>query len=294
MTPALRSNLQQTLLRSLSLVLQPLVRLCLRCGIGYGEFRSVARAVFVMVASEEYGIRGRPTNVSRVAALTGISRKEIRKVRDQAPESRWTPAMEISPANLLIHYWHFDGDFSEAPGSPLPLPIDGPRSFSELARRYAGDIPVGAIKEELKRAAVVSEVDGTLIVQRRFFQPFEFDPDFIRNIIFAMRNLACTVVHNAGLVSRPDFTEDLNVREGRFERFAWSERLDAAGREDFRQWVRSEGAKFIEKADHWIGESELPGSEPLSTHPRSIGVGVYFFEEEPDCNLAYADLKKSR
>jgi len=290
----MRSGLQQTLLRSLSLVLQPLIRLCLMCGIGYGEFRSVARAVFVMVASEEYGIRGRPTNVSRVAALTGISRKEIKKIRDQTPENRWTPGMEISPANLLIHYWHFDSDFSEAPGEPLPLPFDGPRSFSELARKYAGDIPVGAIKEELKRAAVISEVDGTLTVRMRFFQPAEFDPDFIRNIIFAMRNLACTVVHNAGLVSRPDFTDELNAREGRFERFAWSERLDAEGREGFRKWVRSEGAHFIEQADHWIGENELANTEQLLEHPRSIGVGVYFFEEEPDLNAAYAEARKAR
>ncbi len=276
----MRSTLQETLLTSLAGLLRPLISLSLKCGIGYNEFKSLARAVFVTVASEDYGLRGRPTNVSRIAAMTGISRKEIKKVRDEFESHRWTPAMEISPANLLLHYWHFDGDFSESPGRPAPLPFDGIISFSELARRYAGDIPVGAIKEELKRAEVVSESNGFLTVQKRYFQPEEFDQDFIRNIFLSMGNLACTVAHNADLVSRDDYTQELNENEGRFERFAWSDQLSEASREAFRSWVRNEGSRFIEEADHWIGENELDKDSRDGCKPRSVGVGIYFFEED--------------
>ncbi len=51
--------------------LRPIARWLLRSGVTWKEFADLARGVFVVTASEEFGIRGRPTNVSRVALLTG-------------------------------------------------------------------------------------------------------------------------------------------------------------------------------------------------------------------------------
>ena len=275
----MRSTLQQTLLVSLRGVLRPIISLCLKCGTSYGEFSYLVRAVFVSVASEEYGLRGRPTNISRIAAMTGISRKEIKRIRQEIDEARWSPAMEVSPVNLMLHFWHFDKDFCSAPGDPAPLPIDGAISFAELARRYAGDIPAGALREELKRADVISEEDGLLTLRKRYFQPKQFDEDFIRGIAFSIQNMACTVVHNAELVSRPNFNSAMNVREGRFERFAWSEGLTVESRRAFKTWVREEGARFIEVADEWIGQNESIEAKS-EFEKKNIGVGVYLFEED--------------
>ena len=63
-------------------VLRPLASMLLKCGMTWKEFSDVSKSVFVEVASGEYGIDGRPTNVSRVSILTGISRKEIKRQRD--------------------------------------------------------------------------------------------------------------------------------------------------------------------------------------------------------------------
>ena len=252
--------------------------LCIKCGLSYQEFDARLRIVFVRVASDDYGLRGRPTNMSRVAAMTGISRKEIRKIRAEGNAYRWTPAMELSPGNLLLHYWHYDTDFYEKPGVASPLPLEGDRSFSALIRRYAGDIPVGAVKEELRRAGVIDEHAGVVRVRKRYFQPEEFDDDFIRNIAFSIKNVATTAIHNADLVSRSDFTQALNENRGRFERFAWSDHLSQEARETFRQWVRQEGANFIERADHWIGENEISNSTRKSE--KTIGVGLYYFEDD--------------
>jgi hypothetical protein len=211
--------------------------------------------------------------------MTGISRKEITKIRQETDENRWTPAMEVTPANLILHYWHFDKDFCEESGVASPLPIDGEISFAELVRRYAGDIPLGALKEELKRVGVVSEQDGVLAVRKRYFQPEQLHEDFIRNIMFSVHNLACTVVHNAALVSRDDFTATLNEEQGRFERFAWSDQLDLESRLAFQRWVRDEGTRFIERADHWIGDHEVGKAVENGERQKSIGVGVYFFDD---------------
>ena len=63
-------------------LLRPVVRLLLKSGITWKEFAEVAKSVFVEVATREFGIRGRPTNTSRVAILTGINRHDVAKQRE--------------------------------------------------------------------------------------------------------------------------------------------------------------------------------------------------------------------
>jgi hypothetical protein len=62
-------------------LLRPIASLLLKCGMTWREFAEVSKSVFVAVASQDFGLNGRPTNVSRVSILTGVSRKEIARVR---------------------------------------------------------------------------------------------------------------------------------------------------------------------------------------------------------------------
>ena len=262
-------------------MLRPIVRLTLKCGLSSQEFIEVTRSLFISVASEEYGIRGRPTNISRVAAMTGISRKEVRKIRERDRTPRWTPEMEASPASAVLHHWHYDVEFSLSAGRPKALPLDGVGSFSELVRRCAGDIPAGAMKAEFERAGVIAEdASGRIVATKRYLHPAEFDEDFVRNIAFSIQNLATTIAHNADLMHTENYSEEINERYGRFERFAWTNHISAETEDAFRAWIRKEGAEFVERADDWLGEKELPRSEWGSHVPRTAGVGVYYFHDD--------------
>jgi len=276
----IRSPAQTAILSALESVLLPIVKLMLRCGLGCSEFISVAKSAYVKAATTDYSLRGRPTNASRVAALTGLSRKEVSRIRAEGDRNRWTPDMEVTPANTVLHYWHFDPRFCQPVGTPRPLAFDGPNSFTTLVKRYAGDIPAGAMKKELLRAkAIVECPNGTLIAKERYFYPDAFDEDFVLNAAFALKNLGETLVHNAGLVG--DGSDKFAIRQGRFERSAWTDRMDDETIARFKRWVRSEGSRFIEIADNWIGENELKaGQDNNKTKRRTVGVGLYFFEED--------------
>jgi hypothetical protein len=268
------------MLECLHAILRPIVRLLLLCGIGYREFAAIAKRTFVEVASEEYGIRGRPTNASRVAAMTGLSRKEVSRIRMDAPRAPWSPYTQTTPISMILHYWHFDPDFSEIPGKPKVLPLEGEHSFSALVRRYAGDIPPGALKTEFTRSGVALEHQNeTLSVVRPYASPSSFDEDYIRKVAFSLRNLGGTISHNAlvqGASSRPRS----RVEYGRFERFAHSDWLTADSIREFEYWVRAEGARFLEAADHWIGTHEIPRNARDNAAPRNVGVGMYFFIDD--------------
>ncbi len=278
----MRSPFQQAVLASLASVLAPLARLMLRCGVGCPEFVAVTKAVFVQVATDEYGIRGRPANASRVAAITGLSRKQVRRIKDVGPVARWTPDMEATPTNVVLHYWHFDPEYSEEPGRPRWLPFDGDSSFSTLVRDYAGDIPPRAMLKALMRVGAVSQDrQHRLLPEERYFNPNDFDEDFVHNAAFALRSLGTTLVYNATVWAAAESATDHNAAEqSRFERVAWTDRLSPEATAAFKVWVRIEGAKFIEEADNWIGNNEATGEQRVRREPRAVGVGLYYFEDE--------------
>jgi hypothetical protein len=276
----MKSPIQSAMLVALASILKPIVKLTLQTGLGYSEFIEVAKSVFVHVAAENYGLRGRPTNMSRISAMTGISRKEVSRLRSEGFPGRWTPDKESSPASTVLHYWHYDPTFVERDGTPRILPFDGPDSFSTLVKRYAGDIPPGAMRTELCRRGTAREVaEGRLAVLERWFRPAHFDEDFIHRFAYSLQHLAATIVHNGEVLKSPDFSPELPPKIGRFERYAWTEHFTPLTTQAFKEWVRREGTSFIDRADGWIGENEIPRSE-WTDDARSVGVGIYYFEEE--------------
>jgi hypothetical protein len=66
----MQDRIQQQVLGAFLIVLRPIARIFLRFGIGFREFAEISKAAFVDVASTDFGIRGRPTNISRVAVMT--------------------------------------------------------------------------------------------------------------------------------------------------------------------------------------------------------------------------------
>jgi len=276
-----RSQIQDALLSALETILRSTIRLLLQSGIGYSEFAAVAKSVFVQVATDEYKRRGRPANFSQVSAMTGISRKEVSKIRNAQSDARWTPNMEASPVNTLLHQWHFDTDFSDGAGIAKALPFDGALSFSTLVSRHAGDIPPGAMRSTLQKAGVLTQnSDGLLSVSQSFFYSRVFDQDFIRGLAFSLSNLGSTLVHNAAVHQRTDISNDRKRELGRLERAAWSEHLSDEGVAKFKAWVDDAAPQFIKESNRLIGESELPKNAWGTNRPRSVGVSVYYFEED--------------
>ena len=63
----MQNDIQRQILGAVLLVIRPIARALLRAGIGYREFAEICKTAFVDVAGKDYGLRGRPTNISRVA-----------------------------------------------------------------------------------------------------------------------------------------------------------------------------------------------------------------------------------
>ncbi len=149
--------------RALFRLLQPVARLCLRLGLGFREYSELSKAAFVEVAGKDYGVHGRPTNVSRIAAMTGLTRKEVSRLRRKGANGGATKTERASPLREVIAAWQSEAEFCDRSGKPRKLPLEGKRgSFHSLVRRFAGDIPDGAMRKELVRIGAARPVGELL------------------------------------------------------------------------------------------------------------------------------------
>ncbi len=149
--------------RAFLLLLRPIARLFLRYGRGTKEYFELSKTAFVLVASEDYGVGGRPTNASRIAAMTGITRREVRRIRAKIARNEAATTELGTPVSDVLDGWHSDPEFLDDDGRPALLPLDGRSgSFRALIKRYAGDIPEGAMRKELERISAVEPVDDSM------------------------------------------------------------------------------------------------------------------------------------
>ena len=68
-------------LRATYKLLRPLIRILLRYGISLIEFNDLSKKIYLEVCEDDYTIPGRKNSASRVAILTGLSRREVVKLK---------------------------------------------------------------------------------------------------------------------------------------------------------------------------------------------------------------------
>ncbi len=253
-------------------VLRPLVSMLLKCGMTWKEFADLSKSVFVQSASEEYGIKGRPTNVSRVSILTGIDRKEVKRQRELLAAEASPVRGKTTDATKVLSGWFQDPEFLDESGEPRLLVEAGSNpSFETLCDRYAGDIATPTmLKELLKTRAVARQPDGTLKVLSRYYQPAVRDDE---NLLFAVdriRDVIDTMNNNV-------FPGDTGVP--RFGGYADNEALPLSVVPEFREYLDKRGQAFLEEIDDWLAEHAASG-KPGETETARVGISLFATERK--------------
>jgi len=267
--------------------MKPIVRLLLKNGIGYREFAEICKSAFVEVASDDYGLRGRQTNMSRIAVMTGLSRKEVRKIRDAGANNKFSSIIRTRRPELVLSIWHTDPQYVDKRHKPKRIRFDGVGpTFCDLVARVGGDIPPRAMLIELLRAGSVVEEGEKLRVVSRSYIPEPDDPQAILVAGGAIRDLVSTIQHNLGCE---------NPEERLFERRVYSARVPKTHRYRFKKLARERGQLLLEDLNSWLSERELEKMESGADGEEvsRIGVGIYFFDHMTSLPKAKSLEKKS-
>jgi hypothetical protein len=256
-------------------LMQPLVRILVRNGVSYSELSEILKNVFVEVAERDFMLPGRKTSQSRIAILTGLTRKEVAKQKRILDSGEALNV--VTSLNRVIRVlvgWHTDPDYTGPYGMPLELPFeaaDGP-SFSGLVRRHSGDMAARAMLDELLRVRAVEQLPtGAFKVLMRAYIPESLHPDSLQRFGEVVRDFIATVAHNME-----------KRRPGRFERIVFA---DDGLREElmpaFDTLLRAKGHTLLVELDNWISAQELtPTAKDKGSKRIHTGVGIYHFVSE--------------
>lgn len=261
------NTLQQAVMR----MLQPLVRLLLRHGVAHATLTQWLKQLYVDTAASEFALEGRKLSISRIALVTGINRKEVKRVLEQPP-TQDAHQKKHNRSARIIHGWRNDDDFTDAAGNPLELHFSGSNhDFSALVKRYSGDIPARAVLDELVRTGIVEKTsDNTIRLLKPGYIPCHSSEEMLQLAGDSVRDLLETIDHN--LQSRGNTS--------RLQLSVAYDNLPEAVVQAFRRLSRERAMALLEEMDAYLSQHDR------DSNPRSqgkgkcrAGLGIYYIED---------------
>lgn len=256
-----------------SSVLKPLARILLRCGVGYGDFADIAKDAYIEAACKDYLVGTKQATIVQVALITGLSRKEVGRLRGSASKRKVMPAPYRNLPAEVLHAWHTDPSFLDSSGRPKPLPFASRQvSFTSLVRIVSPGTPPRVLLREMQRAgAIANTAGGKLIALRREFVPVSRDEKAIEGLQYGLRRLAETVCYNA---------EVENLKSSKFQRIVHTNRIPISDVEIVRHSLAAVLSSFATRIDDYLASFHAKPSLSKAENEfmAHVGIGLYYFD----------------
>lgn len=121
------------LIKAIKQVLKPLVKFLIYKQIPLASLVEIIKSAYVEVAEKEFSIDGKAPTDSRINVLTGVHRKDVKRLRDHNETQQ--PSERLSVHSLMLASWMAEEPFAKN-NEPLALKMTGPDSFEMLADTY--------------------------------------------------------------------------------------------------------------------------------------------------------------
>lgn len=262
----------EALIEAAAEALRPFAKRLLAMGVPFGTVERRLRALFIEVAQRDFALGGRRATDSRISLLTGINRKEVRRLRTHR-------ATDVAEAGLghvasLISRWTTDPRTRDAAGRPRPLPYQAARgpSFMRLARAVTSDLAPGVLLEHLVTTGAAQLRAGVVTLRARALVPRAGSTEALRILAEDPAELIETMLQNV-LAERGT---PLLQRKVAFDNLGG----DAAER--IRAELRRESERFLARMERVLARYDRDRNPKAPGGERHYaGLGVYCFERAP-------------
>jgi len=152
------STSSPALITALRRVLRPFVKLMLAKGITYPFLAEMLKDLFVEVAENDFKIDGKSSSDSHLSLLTGIHRKDIKRLRHDYCSDAETIPQAVSLGVRLVNLWTTDPRYLDENNQPKRLPRffkeGGDISFEGLVAGVSCDIRSRVVLDEWLRLGI--------------------------------------------------------------------------------------------------------------------------------------------
>ncbi len=239
--------------KALKRLVLPLVRLCVRSSCSLQDLVEILKQGFVEVAAEDLGAQQLKPNVSRLSAVTGIRRPEIRRLLKMNEE-------DVSPSkNLLarvIAQWQFDPHFSEKPGVPRILTFKGRSAeFKRLCERVSTTLNPGTVQFEFERRKFVQRVDDSLEL---IYKVVPLDQEPLEAFDLVAKDIDGLIRSTEENILAPQHITNLHIHTE-------FDNIVPRNLTTIRQWLIEEGKDFHSRARAFIAQFDKDLNPDLTT-----------------------------
>ena len=289
LSPKMAESVKDHLRQALALMLKPLVRLMIAQGITHAEFAETTKEVYVETALRHFEDAGR-VNKSRVAILTGLTRKEVKNVIDRTVEET-QPDKTYSRPERVLNGWLSDPKYTGPYGIPHELSYEAAQSdspsFVQLVKEYSGDMAPRQMLNELLVSGSVVEVDGRYKAVRRIYKFSALSPEFIKRLGEVGYRVFSTAAKNI---------DKQMEGSGYFDRMVFAdEGCTQEVIDEFDKYIKVRGQELLEEIDVWFSSRSEQDSENSEKFERKeTGLYMVHYVESGDERLSLRDILLER
>lgn len=260
----------ESIVKALRLLLKPLVRLLIRQQLSFTYIRELLKQLYVEQASELIVQDGQQVNFSRLFILTGVHRKDIKRLSEQALDEPDT-ADNRSLGGMLIARWLGLPKYLTAEGKPRKLPFNGSEQepgFEQLLSEVSKDIRPRALLDEWLRQGIVSQQQDLIVLNQSAFVPSQ---DFTQ-----MSDFFGKQVHDHIAASVHNLMED---GEPMLERSVYYGGLTPESIDQLKQMAETQAAELLQD----LNQQALQLYVQDKDNPAATGrfrLGCYWYDEE--------------
>ncbi len=269
--------------RAIVVLLRPVVRLVLKRGMAFGRFSELVKRAYIEAAQKDFAVPDRRLSISRVAVLTGLTRKEASRLMQSEPiVDEATVRRHVNRAARVVSVWVTDSVYHDRRGEPGSLPFyaedgaEGSPSFSDLVVAHGGDVTPRAVLDELLRVGAVDRSeDGRIRLVERAYIPSRDEAEKLQILGTDVADLVAAIEHNL----------DPDSQEPFFQRKVAYDNLPAAYLPALRALLSEKGQRLLEELnDDMAGHDRdvQEADDGASARRHRAMVGLYYYEEEHD------------
>jgi len=275
--PAPSGSISEPLIAALQRVFRPLVRFLISRSIPFPFAANVLRGAYVDVAVKEFPVAGKPQTDSRITLLTGVHRKDVKRLRGEPHLARRAPRV-ASLSSQLMARWTTLPEYLDAQGAPQPLPRlaadeDG-HSFESLVRSLNTDIRPRVVLDEWLRLGIAQLDDQDRVhLNAQAFVPSKGSEEMTYYFGRNLHDHVAAAVHN--MLGKP---------EPFLERSVHYNNLSAAAVAELTELAKIRGMQVLQELNaRALQFQQRDSGTPAASH--RVNFGVYLFSEDETADV---------
>ena len=253
-------------------MLKPLVRLMISKGITLPTLTNILKETFVSVAEDDFPVQGKRQTDSRINLLTGVHRKDVKRLRAEERSERTMP-QAVGLGAQIVSRWVSDPLTTDSEGRPIPLPRQDKSpsvlSFDDLVEGISKDVRPRAVLDEWLRLGVASIDENERVVLNR--QAFVPEKGFDEKAFYFGRN-----IHDHLAATAHNLIGDGNPR---LERSVHYSGLTESSVETLAKEAEKVGMDALLTLNR-LAREKVEADKGKDSADQRFNFGLYFFDQE--------------